>query len=170
MWSLIYYCFIRWFIKNRYEIAISEHLFFITLCFEIISIYYSNIYYLIPLFLLITNSVTDYINHDVYSVFNIVLVLYAVLILKPGIESVLISLIVPLILYLLNKLYKGMGQGDIELFIALSFYFDIVSLVKILLISSLLNLLYAAFVHKESYCFVPFITIATIMVFIGIIP
>lgn len=142
-------------------------MFFIIFFLEIISIYINSPTLLCVGMILIFQSVTDYINNDVYTVFNVLLAFVGIAIYGVNIIN-LIKLILPLFLIFINKLINGMGLGDIELLFSLSFILNLYELILVLFIASLLNLVYATLIRKEIYAFVPFLTIATIIVQINI--
>lgn len=142
-------------------------MFFIIFFLEIISIYINSPTLLCVGMILIFQSITDYINNDVFTVFNVLLAFVGIAIY--GVNNInLIKLILPLFLILINKLINGMGLGDIELLFSLSFILNLYELILVLFIASLLNLVYATLIRKEIYAFVPFLTIATIIVQINI--
>lgn len=142
-------------------------MFFIIFFLEIISIYINSPTLLCVGMILVFQSVTDYINNDVYTVFNVLLAFVGIAMYGVNIIN-LIKLILPLFLILINKLINGMGLGDIELLFSLSFILNLYELILVLFIASLLNLVYATLIRKEIYAFVPFLTIATIIVQINI--
>ncbi len=78
--------------------------------------------------------------------------------------DILLSLVIPLLLYLLS-LSKKIGEGDAEIFLSLSFFYPLYPLSLILFFSSLLAFLYSLHEKRERYPFVPFIYIACILVY-----
>lgn len=150
----------------KYNKPINKHLFFIELFIETYSLYSKDLIFFILFTILFTISITDYINQDVYSIFNYLLDTIMYFLLKPNISNLLMSLIIPLILFILNKFMNGMGYGDIELLASLSFVFGLTDLVKIIFLASLINLIYAFFYKKDSYSFVPFISISCLFIYL----
>lgn len=165
MWALCYYLLLSSFIKDIYHKHINKLVFFIMLYIELLSIYRNDPYLLIIFTILIFQSVTDYINNDVYTIFNVLLVFIG---LSFNSFNLYLSFFVPITLIIINRFTNGMGSGDIEMIICLCFIFDIYELFSILFIASLLNLIYAFFIKKDIYPFIPFLSIG-IYVFYAII-
>lgn len=163
MWSSIYFAFLRWFIHKTYNKTISEHMFFITFIIEIIIIYCNNFEFLVLYSLLLPICISDIINNDVHTQFCVLIAIFGFIINKTITPT---SFFVPMLLALINKFLKGMGQGDIYLLFSLAFLFDLYDLSRILFLSSTLNIAYSIFVKKKSYAFVPFISIATMIIYL----
>lgn len=166
MWTLIFSYLINEFIANRYNKHINKHVFSIELFIEIYSLYKKDLIFFILFTILFFQSITDYLNHDVYSLFNYILALIMCYLLSPPFEQCCISLIIPFSLILLNKLMNGMGSGDIELIIVLAFVFNFISLLLIVFLSSFMNLIYSFFIKKDKYSFVPFLSISCLIIYL----
>ena len=132
------------------------------LIIEIISININDPKLLYLAMILLFQSITDYINNDVYSFFNLLLLLININNINLMNYS---SFLVPIILLIINKVTNGIGFGDIEIIFVLSFIFNIYELFLILFFASSLNLIYAFFYKKDKYPFVPFLSIAILIIY-----
>ena len=166
VWALIYTYLIDRFLVYNYNKHINKHMFFIELFIEAYSIYSKDHKFFILFTILLTISITDYINQDVYSIFNYLLAITMYILVRPNITRLLLSMMVPISLYIINRFLNGIGSGDIELLFALAFCFEIVDMVKIIFVSSFLNLVYAFFKKKSSYSFVPFLSISCLIIYL----
>lgn len=165
MWSFIYFLLISKYIKYKYSISIRKQVFFIELLIEFISIYKQDILFFILFTILLTQSITDIINYDIYSILNIFLALFLILYKGLNISKYLTSITLPLILLIINK---GIGLGDIEILFIEAIIFDIYKLSLIVFISSFINLIYALIRKNKYYPFVPFISMSTLLIYICI--
>lgn len=163
MWSILYFQLIKAFIKRIYKITISKHVFFIILFVEFLSICFKDLTFFILFNLLLPICITDIINNDVHILFCILLALLGIL---TNSNISIYSFILPFLLLIIAMFTKGMGLGDIYLLFGLAFLFNLYDISLILLISSSFNLIYSLFKQKKSYAFVPFISIATIIVYL----
>lgn len=141
-------------------------MFFIELSIEAYSLYKKDLVFFVLFTILLTQSITDYINHDVYSVLNYCLALLMFILASIKLIDIVYSLTVPIGLFVINKFIKGMGSGDLELLVSISFVFNFQSLLQIVFLSSLFNLLYSFFVKKDSYSFVPFLSISCLIIYL----
>lgn len=157
------FTFIDSFIQEKYQKHINKHLFFIMLFIEAYSTAKNDLFFLIFSSLLLINSITDYINNDVYTFFNILILITSLILLPIKISQALFSLLVPLFLFFLNKIFNGIGLGDIELLTCICFVFNLYELIEIIFLSSFLNLIYAFFTKKKYFAFVPFLTISILI-------
>lgn len=131
---------------------------------EIISIINNDLLFFIIFQLMIFNTITDIINKDVYIVPNLLFILLGFTLNRP-IKEVIVSIsIFPTMLFILSKLTNGIGLGDVILVFLLGFIFDIKRLVSTILLASIINLIYALFIKKDEYSFVPFIFISILLV------
>lgn len=132
------------------------------LIIEMISINKNDPKLLCLAMILLFQSITDYINNDVYLFFNLLLLLININNINSMNYS---SFLVPIILLIINKAINGIGFGDIEIIFVLSFIFNIYELFLILFFASSLNLIYAFFYKKDKYPFIPFLSIAILIIY-----
>lgn len=158
VWSLAIFVLIYTFILDKYQIHINKHVFFIELIIETYSIVKNDLFFLLFGSILLIESITDYINNDVYSICNILIIVITLIFKDINLMDVLFALTLPITLFIINKIFNGIGLGDIELLISLCFLFNIYDLSRIVLLSSMLNIIYAFFTKKKCFPFVPFLT------------
>ena len=166
MWSIVYFYIVSTFIKFKYKVSINKHLFIIIFFIELYSLYSKDILFFLLFSILLFQSITDYINNDVYTFCNIIIASIGLLFIKPSITSIITSLVLPIVLIVLNSFIKGIGDGDIELLICLCFIYDLYSLSLIVLLASTLNFIYALILKKDKYSFIPFIFVCSLIIYI----
>ena len=137
------------------------------LLFEIQSIIINDFWLYIIFIILLFQSLCDIFNNDVYTIFNISLLLIGVITNYNHIIYYLISsLILPIILLLIKLLTNAIGGGDIEMLFCLGFIFKFNEICLILLIASILNIIYSFINKKEKYAYIPFLSVATIFIYL----
>lgn len=161
--GLLIYALISKLIRKYYDVPINKQVFFILLLIEITAIYKKDLLFYILFTLLLVMSITDVINNDVNTLICIIIGILGLIFNK---DISIMSFLVPVVLYIVNKFIKGMGLGDIYLLIALSFIFNTYEISLICLLSSTMNLIYSRFIKKERYAFVPFISLASLIMYL----
>ena len=141
--------------------------FILLIQLEIYSIFNNDffIYYFLIIILLF-ESISDCINNEIYSPLNYLLFLIGICntyFINRNIYDLLITLLIPFTLYLLS-LSKGLGNGDVEVFFVLSFYFEFRDLLYILLFTSIFACIYLLINKKDKIALLPFITYSVLLI------
>jgi len=165
MWTLIYYIFLYNFINKHYGYKLPKYIVLLILISEILVIINNDLLLFILIQLLLFDSITDYINKDVYIYPNAIVIILGLSLHRSIYDLLSSTLIIPTVLFVLNKFYKGIGTGDIILLFCLGFIYNYKSMIYILLIASCTNLIYAFLVRKKQYSFVPFIALASMLIY-----
>lgn len=156
------------FLYKKYHIRI-DFIFLIYALIDVYSLINNDLTFFVVFTFLLTQSITDYINQDVYSEVNVLPTIYAIILNSNQLFSkFLYASILPIALMIINRFKTLIGMGDIEIIFVLGLLFGYEQLLLIVLISSLINLVYAFFIKKNRYSFVPFIFIATFLVYFSI--
>ena len=166
MWAFLFYLLTSKFITYKYNKKLGIIYFLIDIISEIYLINSLDIKFYIIFQILLFQSITDITNNDVYLIPNIAICLIPFIFNEYSLFNTLISFLLPLVIYLISKLNKGIGDGDIELLICLCFLFDIKQMCYICLIASTLNIIFSLHQKRNIYPFVPFISIATTIVYL----
>ena len=160
--GLIFFILVNQFINKIYKKSINKQVFFILFILDLYTLYSKDYFFCTLAYILLFHSITDIINYDVYSILNYLLMIISFLKYK----TISISILIPIILAIINVFKKGIGQGDIELLFGLSFIFEFYDLVLIVFIASILNLIYSLFSKNKLFPFVPFLSIATMIIYL----
>ena len=163
--ALLFSLYFRNFIYKKYHVY-KDTIFIIYVLIDIYSFLCNDLTFFFIFTFLISQAITDYINQDVLTTLNIIPIIYAIIINSNHLlTTILYASIFPFALLIINKFKTLIGMGDIEIIFVLGLYFKYEKLLLIVLISSLINLIYSFFVKKNKYSFVPFILIATFLVY-----
>jgi len=163
--SIFIYILVRKFIKNKYNFKLNNLYLFFSMSIEIYSLYLKDILFYIVFELLLFSSLTDVINNDVYTLANIAIFIVGI-IYKNNLSEMLLAMLLPFVLFILARISKGIGNGDIELLFCLSSIFNLYQMCLICLIASILNLIYGIHIKRNVYPFIPFMSIACIIVYL----
>lgn len=162
---IIYYNLLKLFVYKKYNVKLPFYTIIFYLLIDLYFLYSNNLLFYIFLTILLTQSIFDLINYDVYSLLNILLLIVGILFRYQYIKTNIIpTIIITLSFCLINVLNKGIGTGDIELIAIISIVFNYIICLKVLSLASMSNLLFALFYQKDKYPFVPFIFVAFIIV------
>ena len=163
MWTILFSLFIDRFIYYKYSKHINKHMFFIIFLINIYYLYSKDMFFFIIFNVLLFESITDIINHDVFSICN--LIIFAICFYQSYPNISYTSFLVPLTLYILNLFFNGMGIGDIELLFSICPLFDFRKMTLLIFLASIFNIIYSFFVRKESYSFIPFLSIGILLIY-----
>ena len=161
--SYAFYKLVNYLIKRKYEVSINKHVFFIELFIEMYSLIDKNLFFMLFFTILLLQSITDFINNDVYTILNISIIIIGLIFKNINYNEILLSMLLPLLLWIINIFKKGIGDGDIEMIFALCFIYNTMQLSKIILFSSIMNLIYSFVIKKDKYSFIPFIFLSCLL-------
>lgn len=122
------------------------------------------IFYLPIIITLILLGFTDYYFGYVYPITYLFFVPSFVEAIVQHRLNIFFGFIVYLFLFLINYLYEGIGMGDVEIISILTMLLGIHFSLFIILLACLMCLITYFFKKQSSFRFVPYITIATIIV------
>ena len=163
--AFLFSLYFRNFIYKKYHVSL-DMIFVIYVLIDIYSFLSNDLTFFIVFIFLISQAITDYLNQDVYTTLNILPAIYAFIIHSNNfLSTFLYASIIPFTLLLINSFKPLIGMGDIEIIFILGLLFNYEKLLLIVLISSLINLIFSFFIKKNKYSFVPFILIATFLVY-----
>ena len=117
--------------------------------------------------LLLYQALSDHLSEEISMIPDLFIILIGIVCsVRAGrpLPDLFLSFLLPLTLYLLSLSGK-IGDGDAEVFFALSFYYSLYPLALILFTSSFLALLYSYIEKRDRYPFVPFIFISSILIY-----
>ncbi|APX71194.1 hypothetical protein BTM29_00880 [Companilactobacillus allii] len=137
--------------------------------FVILAIYLEkNIYLFAPIFIMITLlAFMDFYHGFIYPIFYLLSIPSFILFIVFHHKIYLITgIITYLILLCMYRFSKGIGMGDIEVLTILALFFGYTSILNIILLACIMCILHHLINKKRSFRFIPYITIATGIIFL----
>lgn len=145
-----------------------------TLAYYKLPIYPSYLFFLILFNILVIASIIDIHLQIIYDINILILLVYSIAYRSfyriPLLDNTIFTFIVLIVLFLFAYLSKGLGMGDVKLIGVLSYLLPLRKFIMMWYISIFLCLIYSTFLLmrgssiKTSIPFVPFISLATILV------
>lgn len=156
--SIIFYLIQKSLYFKSYNYKLHPLFLVFMILIEFLLHFNNNYVFFVIIELLITNSISDILNFDVYTIFNILLFIYSSILSK----SFNLYLILGFFFLTFLKT-KHIGSGDIEVLFSISPLFSLYQLIKILFLASSFALAYMCIFRKNKIPFVPFLSFSIVI-------